>query len=259
MIHLPSTPRTFSELLGLSIRNHFSVFKRTLWLIIFLVIVKDAYIYLGGFPANIYLYSLISIVMALLIIYLVCAMLYASHCVFNGENADWRSVLSDVLPRIPKAVLAIIIFIVVPLLLFMLGKWIGGLMMANDVRPDQYAGLTLVLSVGIPVMIAYLYYFYAVPNIIMENMPFWCAFSDAPMLVGKEWRDLVRVFGVYACGTAVWLLVSPDTLHGHLMAMYKVSAIYDFIVLSVTLPILMNLIVLTRNDLTLRREIRDAD
>ena len=256
MIHLPSTPSAFSELLGLSIRKHFSVFKRTIWLILFLVIAKDAFVYLGGFPKNTYLYALVGVVMALLILYFICGMLYTAARILNGEHTNWRAALSEVLPRMPKVVLAVIIFMVVPLLLFTLGHWILGMTITHDAHPSRYAGLFLVLSIGIPVMIAYLYYFFTVPNLVIDNMPFWRAFSKASGLVGKYWRELARVFGVYVCGTAVWILVSPDTLHGHLMAMYKVSAIYDFIVLSVTLPILMSLIVLARNDLTLRKEVQ---
>ena len=103
-------------------------------------------------------------------------------------------------------------------------------MMLGDARPFQYSGLILVLVVGIPVMIAYLYYLFTIPLIVAENYGVWQAFKRAPMLVGKEWGNLVRVFGIYVCALAIWLLVSPNTLHGHLMKMYKISAVFDFIV-----------------------------
>jgi len=259
MIHLPSTPSPFMSLLGRSIRHHFSVFRKIVLLVVFLVVVKDAYIYWGGMPSNPYLYGLVGIVMGLLILYLLVAMLYVAHCVFNNEDIDWRSALKDTFSRMGRVLVAFVVFVVVPALLFMFAHWIERLIIAGDSHPSSYSSLILVLSVGIPVMLAYLYYFFTIPLIVAENFGVWPAFKRAPRLVGRDWQDLVRVFGVYACGIAIWILISPDTLHGHLLKVYQVSAVFDLIALSVTLPIIMNLVVLMRHDLKLRKEIRDAD
>lgn len=257
-MQLPNTPKTFLELLGLSIRRHFPAFRKMLMLIVFLVIVKDAYIYLGGFPENPYLSALVAIVMGLLILYLMTAMLYQVNCLYSGETITWRNALSDVRERFLKVLLVVLIFVIVPTILFTLAHWIAGSIAADETKRSMYVGLVLVLAVGIPMMIAYLYYFFTIPNIMMDDMPLGQAFKKSPPLIGQEWRDLVRVFGVYACAIAIWIIVSPDTLHGHLMEVYKVSALFDFIAFSVTLPIMMNLIILMRNDLRLRREIDRA-
>jgi hypothetical protein len=259
MINLPNTPNTFFELLSTAIRRHFATFRKMILLIVFLVIVKDAYVYLGGMPTNQYVYSVVAIVMTLLILYLLVAMLYTAHCVFNNENINWRTALSDTLTRMGRVILAFVIFIVVPILLFFIGEWIGRWLMAGDPKPYRYSGLILVLVVGVPVMIAYLYYLFTIPLIVSENFGIWQAFKHSPQLIGQQGSNVVRVFGVYAIGVAIWLLISPDTLHGHLIKMYKLSAPYDFVVFSVALPILMNLIILMRNDLKLRKEVRDAD
>lgn len=259
MIHLPSIPKTFSELLGFSIRQHFVVFRKMVWLIVFLVIVKDTYVYSGGLPTNIYWLSLFGIVITLLVLYLASAMLYTTHCVLYNENIDWRSALSDMLSRMGRVVLAFVFFALVPIVLYYIGYWISRWLMAGDADPSKYFGLIFVLLIGIPMMLIYLYYFFVLPLIIMENYAVREAFKQAPALIGHDWRNLFRVFGVYACGIAIWLLVSPDTLHGHLMATYKISALFDFIVFSVTIPILMNLIVLMCNDLKLRKTIREGD
>ena len=259
MIHLPSTPKTFIELLGLSIRHHFAVVRKIVVLILLLVVVKDACIYLGGMPTNAYLYGFVSVIMTVFILYLLTAILYATHCVLYNENISWRSALKDTLTRMGRVILAFAAFIVVPALLFFIGELIARWMMLDDVHPPRYSGLILVLVVGIPVMIVYLYYLFTIPLIVTENYAVWPAFKRAPMIVGKAWENLVRVFGIYVCALAIWLLVSPDTLHGHLMKMYKISAIFDFIAFVVTLPIVMNLIIFMRNDLKLRKEICDTD
>lgn len=258
MTHLPSTPKTFLELLGLSIRKHFPVFKCTFWLILFFVVVKDAYIYAGGFPQNHYAFITVAIVMGVLVTYLFSAILYASSRILTGEYVDWKNALSNVLPRMPKVLLSLVALLVFASLLFMLASWIDHWWVSGDVRPPKYARLIEIGTAGFFVMVAYIYYFYTIPSIIMDNKPLGPAFLYGPSLVAREWKDIVRVFGVYACGWAAWILVSPDTLHGHLMAMYRLSAIYDLIVLSVVLPILVNFIVLMRNDLVLRKEIRES-
>lgn len=258
MIHLPSIPKTFSELLGFAIRRHFVVLRKIIWLIVFLVVVKDTYIYLGGMPMNPYWLSLIGIVMAFLILYLISAMLYATHCVLYNENIDWRSALSDMTSRIGRVVFAFIFFVVIPIIFYFIGYWISHWLLEGSADPSKYFGLIIVLLVSIPMMLVYLYYFFVIPLIVTENFAVREAFKRSPALIGHEWRNLLRVFGVYACVLAIWLLVSPDTLHGHLLKMYKLSALFDFIVFSVTIPILMNLIILMRNDLKLRKAIREG-
>lgn len=258
MINIPSTPRSLMDLLGLSVRYHFATFRRMIPLIIYIVIVKDAYVYLGGMPSNPYLYALVSLVMTVLFIYLIVAMLHLSNRILHSEYSDWRSALSDVRPYLGKVFLVFVIFVVVLALLFMLAHWITGLIQAGRAHPSQYAGLLLTLAVGIPVMLAYLRFFYTIPLIVMEELPLKAAFKKAGQLCsGKE--NWLRVFSVYAFGVAIWLLVSPDTLHGHFMKMYKVSAIFDLVVFCVTLPIMMNFVVLMRNELALRNELSNSE
>ncbi len=255
MIHLPNTPRMFMELFGLAVRYHFAAFRKMVWLIIFLVIVKDAYIYLDGMPNNLYWYSVVGIVMGLLSINFLVAVLYTSHCVLNNEPIDWRNALGDTFSRMGRVILAMTFFILLPAVLFVLAEWIGRLVIAGNVHPYRYSGLVVILAVGVPVMIAYLYYFFTVPLIVTKNYSLWQAFQQAFALVGRQWRDLARVFGIYAVGMIIWLLISPNTLHGHFIKMYKISALFDFIILGISLPIWMNFIILMANDLKLRRQI----
>jgi len=258
MLHLPTSPQTFSEQLGLSIRYHFPVFRKMFLLIVLMVVVKDAYIYLGGMPSNPHLLAVVGIVMGLLLSYFVVAMLYLSDCVLQNKKISWLLALKAMWPRFGKVFLTLIAFVAIPFLLFTLGEWVAHSAGGSQGYPTQRVSLILTLGIGIPCLLFYLRYFYTIPFIVMENIPLFSAFKQAGKLCTKK-ENWVRVFGVYACGLAIWILVSPDTLHGHLMKMYKLSALFDFLVFCVTLPIMMNLIVLVRNDLVLRKKLRESE
>ena len=72
--------------------------------------------------------------------------------------------------------------------------------------------------------------------------------ESAQFSIGKQW---LRALGLYVIVVAIYILVSPDTLHGHFFEMYFLSAPYDLIVFSVTLPIFNNMMVYMLNDLRL--------
>ena len=254
MIHMPSTPRGFLDLLGISVRHHFVVLRKTFLLIVMMVVVKDLYIYLGGFPTNPVLAYLVGIVMTILLIYLFVTMLYLTNRTLCGEHGSLKDAFLAVNKRAVPLSLACLIFIIAPLILLLISELILHFITSAGADRYKYDGLIFVLVVGIPIMIAYLKYFFTIPLIVMEDFPIWNAFHEAGELVYKEW---LRVFGVYACAIAIWLLVSPDTLHGHLIQGYHLSAVFDFIVFCVTLPIMMNLIVFMRNDLRLRKSIEE--
>ncbi len=255
MIHFPSTARTFLDVLGISIRHHFVVLRKTVWLIVMIVVVKDLYIYLGGMPANPIWQYFIGIVMLILLIYLFMAMLYMTNRVLRSEYVTLSDALSGMNKQLAPLYLSSLIFIIVPTLLLLLSELILHLMAGAGVDHYKYAGLIFVLVVGIPILYGYLRYFYTIPLIVMEDFPIWKAFREASQLVRKNWA---RVFGVYACAIAIWLLVSPDTLHGHMIQAYHISALFDFIIFCVTLPIMMNLVVFIRNDLRLRKAANEA-
>jgi len=250
MIHIPNTPRPFSDLLGISIRHHFTVLKKIIWLIVMIVVVKDLYIYLGGFPTNPIWAYVVGIIMTALLIYLFVTALYISNRVLHSEGVSLSEAFLAVNKRLIPLYSASLIFIVAPILVVILSELSLHYFAGPAVERFKYTGLIFTLAVGIPILYAFLRFFYTIPLIVTEDFPIWKAFSEASKLLGENW---MRVFGVYACIIAVWLLVSPDTLHGHFMKAYHISALFDFIIFCVTLPIVTNLIVFMRNDLRLRK------
>ena len=84
MVHFPSTPIAFLDMLGISIRHHFAVLKKTILLIVMIVIVKDLYIYLGGMRFNTELLYKVSHVMLVLLMYLFSVMIYIANRVLRN-------------------------------------------------------------------------------------------------------------------------------------------------------------------------------
>jgi len=249
MMHMPNTSKTFLDLLNASIRHHFPVLKKIIWWILLFVMVKDLHLYIGGSPDNLIWVYVVGIVVTALLIYLFAMMLYTSNRVLRSEPVALPDAFFAVSKQLVPLYLASLLFIIAPILLVFAAKFILHLLASPSVLHYKFTGLIFSLVVGLPILYAYLRYFYTIPLIAMEGLPIGEAFYEASALVG---RNIVRIFGVYACIFAIWALVSPNTLHGHFMQAYHVSALFDFIVFCVTLPIIVNLIVFMRNDLRLR-------
>jgi len=249
MIYIPNTPRSFLDLLGISIKHHYAILKKTILLMLMIVVVKDWYVYLGGFPKNDALKFIVSTFMLIALIYLFMSLLYMAQRILHSEPVTLMDAFKATNQRLFHIYTASFIFIVVPTLFVLLAEFVFHLIMRGHSGSTKFSGLIFVFVVGIPILYAYLRYFYTLPLIAMENFSLWKAFAEAQQLVQGNWA---RVFGIYACAIVIWVLVSPDTLHGHFMRMYHISGIFDFIVFCVTLPIMMNLIVFMRNDLRLR-------
>jgi hypothetical protein len=252
MIYIPNTPRSFLDLLGISIKHHYAVLKKTILLILMIVVVKDWYVYLGDFPKNDALKFMISTLMLIVLIYLFMSLLYMTHRILRSEPVMLPDTFKAINQRLFAIFSASFIFVVVPTLFVLLAEFVYHLILKDNSGGAKFSGLIFVFVVGIPILYAYLRYFFTLPLIAMENFSLWKAFGEAQKLVQGNWA---RVFGIYACAIVIWVLVSPDTLHGHFMRMYHVSGIFDFIVFCVTLPIMMNLIVFMRNDLRLRNSL----
>jgi hypothetical protein len=257
MIDFPGSPVGFLDNLGLSIRHHFQTFRHIYWLILLVVIVKDAYIYLGGYPSNVYLSSLLTIVMVVLFCYLLALMLYICASLFKGDDTTLKSAAILVFFRFRKVLVSLLMLVLIPFILYSLANWLLQITHAYQNHHSQGSRLILVMVAGIPSMLIYLRYFFAIPIMIVDDSALLASFKQAKQLCTKK-ENWIRVFGIYFFVICIWLLVSTDTLHGHFMAVYKLSALYDLVVFSVALPIMMNFVVLMRHDLALRKSLRDA-
>jgi len=255
VIKLPNFPVDLSSLFFLSVKHSFVVFKKLFVFIVALVVVKDASIYLGGMPANTYAKAVIALMMVVLLLYLIVSMLSVANRLFTSDKQlTGLQVLVKVIPNFLKSLLVLIGFVLIFVLILLFSHWVSQWLHLE--KGDHPVGsLFFVLAVGIFIMLVYVQLFFVIPLLVIKNLPIWGAVKRSNRLAASK-ENWFRIFAIYVFCLVIWMLISPNTLHGHFMEVHKLSALFDLIVLSITVPILMNLIILTYNDLNLRNSLR---
>lgn len=258
MIQLPSVPQTFMGLFGRSLKYHYAILKKIFWLIVMLVVVKDLPIYFGGMPDNVYFHTALAVIIGLVLVYLFTAMLYAAHCVLYSEDVNWKSALIDVWPKYGRVLLVVVLLALLPVLVTYISMLIAKFVDIKSSGGGNFLFFGGMLLGALIIFLVYMYFFFVIPSIVFENVSILDACGDSYALSRDDWTHLVRIFGVYVFVGLMWALVSSGTLHGHLLQMYKLSAVFDFVVFVVLLPIILSLVVLMRNDLRYRNEIEES-
>ncbi len=246
----PTSPQSFTQIFYRSVRNLFPVFKHTLFFIFCIVLVKDLYVYLGGMPANKTISSIIILAMILVIIYLWCAMLFSAHGVLNGKSARFAEALFHFNNNIVQVMLSFILYILGAVAIFLLLHLVT--IIADQIwgATNWFHGYVYNLITGLLVLYWLVLMMMAPLTVLLEGAPALLSFKlSAALVVKRFWA----VFGLVVFFLAIYILVSPDTIHGHFITRYYMNAPFDFLVFSVMLPTLANMTLLMWHDLKLRQ------
>lgn len=240
MITLPKAPTNFSTLMRISAGIHFNLLKRIFIWLLLLTIGKDLVDYLGGYPDKEILQWVVNGCIALWILFFWGASLIASKNFFDGQNQPFSAIFKKAISRLPKAIVVILFYLV----LFIFFYWFANLFTKYSVP------LSFFLLFSLPLNFLYVLFYYATPLIFLENAAILSAFIQTTTLIGtQQW---FRGFGLFAMSLIIWILISPDTVHGHVLANYYLSAPFDLIILCLLVPLLNSMIILLLNDLRLR-------
>lgn len=248
---LPTKPMELTKLFRKAIQYHYPVLKNTWLIILFMVIVKDYYIYLGGFPENDWLRTTLQIISIALIVYLWSASFLVTNQAIHEQSIKLSDSFQQTLHKLPYIYLVVIAYVLLGIILHFFSILMAHGLHSLGINKVSAEQLSFVFFLSLPFMVILVSTLFTIPLLILEDASLFFALQESIRLVGfKNW---LRSFGIYFFGVAILLLVAPDTLHGHLLATYHLNAPYDFIVFVVTLPVFNNLLILLLHDLRLKK------
>jgi hypothetical protein len=241
MINYPNQPTDFSELVKSCVKYHFGILKQIFLLLLFMTVGKDIWHYVGGMPDNTIAQWGINIFITAWIIYFWGCSLVASKAYSLGQSSPLINTLKIGLQRLPRAIACVVILII----LFAFFYWLAHLFSRYSVW------LSFLVLFSLPMIYLLVLFYYAIPLVFLENASIFKGFQQSSSLVGiHQW---LRGFGLYALTLIIWILVSPDTIHGHVLANYYLSAPFDLVIFCLFIPLLNALILMLLNDLRLRQ------
>ncbi len=239
-------PMSFGKLCFAAIRHHIKVLPKIIALILLILVVKDAYIYLGGMPHNTVLKIIVTILIWLLLIYFWSVSLYSTKAVLEGQpltlNDTCRFIYRRILPIYLCCILYFLGFLcivgIAKLIVLIASQFLG--------HNPVWSRIGFVLIGGIIFVYSIVLAFFALPLVALGQNRVLLAFRDSLNYVKDEW---FYVFGIYIVLMAFILLLSPNTLHSLFLQRHHLVVVFDFIVLCLFLPFLNNLILLTLHQL----------
>ena len=246
----PTTPKSIMHLLGYSFANYGRVLRAIIPMILLAALVKDIYIYWGGMPNMQIIRMAIIIIMVIVVIYFWLAALYSAHEVLKGQPVAFKVVLRTVYYKWSAIYAGVFVFILGWCVVFFVGYVISAVFI--NIFSDTIAVRALIdlILIGIPLTIAVVLFFFAIPILTLDTVGLMSAFRESVRLVGyKNW---LRTFVAYAAVVITALIVSPATRHGHWLRMYYLNFLFDVTVFILLAPLIINFILLLLNDLRLR-------
>lgn len=248
---LPTVPITLGQVFLKSLRQYGPVLKKIILIILIAVLIKNSYLYLGGMPTTNWLRYLIEIMITIVIGYFVFVGLYMTNKVINHQSFSFIDALKQSWPLVIQAYLASIIYIIMFVILYFLAHFILHLIRPTGLNAPLYRGLVYFFVTSLPFLLFIVFSFFTIPLIIIDEVGVLAAFITSFRLIGsKNW---LNSFGLYVIFVLIFLIVDPYTRHGEFLARYHLNALFDFIILSIALPLFYSMIVFTLNDLKVRK------
>lgn len=244
-------PQEFSVLMKKSFQGHWRTLRCIFPVLIAIVIVKDAYLYVGDWPTNLAISLPLGIVMAILMIYGFSFCLLLGQQSLLGQPCDLKQNFSRFNQHVLKVFYVCLTIVITMIVLYYVARGVATLMIYRAVPPKAAYILAYFTFISIPFFIGIVCLWFALPLVILEKSGVMAAFSDSFKLVW--WKNWLRAFAAYALVVVVYLITSPATLHGHILHRMHLNAPFDLLVFCLFVPLIVNLTVLLLQDLRARQ------
>ncbi len=226
-------------------KRYGSALKGNFFLIILLVICKDIQDYLPFPHEKMWQNSLQGLQVLVFLSLFFLSMIVTAHLLAH-KKMSYFSECKKIGLLILKAFLALAVFCAFTLCLYFSVRFLGLALYGH--APNKAlirAGLIIFLA-GFPVLYLFIRLIFVFPLILAHETPVFQAFLQSYRYVSHHW---LYSFTLYILIMSIYLLISPTTLHGHFLASYRLSAPYDFLVLALLWPIMLNVWLLMLSNL----------
>lgn len=230
------------QLLKLSFKSYLPVF-RVIWLeAILLAFLKNTIFYFNGLVINEMFKIFMIIILSVLVLFFIGVSLYRAKQVLSGYQPFFRTSMEVNFSRFPRVILgALVILLVLGLTLF-LARW--ALFHYNIV--SQNFNLFLLFLLGIILIAEIIYCFYIIPLIVIDNYRIGSAIYQSANFLRYQIKPIVLN---YFFLILLWAIIYPYSLHENWLKNHYLNIPFDMIVILIFLPLIANLIILTKQEL----------
>jgi len=241
MMIYPDRVVSFESLAKLGLRRLYAIFQQTWVATLVCVLLRAIWIYL---PPLVWLADIVGfLVTAGLIILFFSIAIYRIDALFQGKPVSFIEAWHIVVRRILRIYAVCLLLIACVVLLFALGYWLIFLLFHLS---GAWAALGFVLLTGLPIVIAFLAFYFTIPLILVDNKPLWYAFYRSIELTQVSW---LSVFMLYLGVVFILTLLLPHSRHVHWLLEHHLLVLFDWIVFAILVPLLMGISLLFMRNL----------
>lgn len=246
MMKYPSNELMISQTLWKALRLHYVTLKHVVVYALLIALTKSLTVFLIGlYPGNEIFLNCVTVVFWLLIAAFVSFSLYVTHQTFIDKPVSFLNGFRATLLRFPKFYFTVLLLIVGAIVIFYFGEFLMLVLakLLNESSPFHKATV-LVISAMILAYVA-IFSFLLPLTIMEEKKPLLKLISESVLLSEKNKFGVMILFMLLL---STILLLLPGTLHEEFFKKYHVDILFDFVVLAVMLPIILNFLLLIIND-----------
>ena len=249
MSYFPAVASPVSHLFSQSLRYWYLTARKILPLIIGILILQEVNRWLARPPATTTHLLLLLPSLVLEITFWVM-MVYVVYRMLKGEMVQLRTAVAEIFKQVHRLVLSYFLFLFCVAVTVGMGYGLGRVVIRHFEVHSATSDLLLILLIGFPVVYVIVLLMYAVPNIVIEKIGIWCAWTKSIRLCYFNW---FRAFAVYLLTLVFVSLVNSAHL---LPAKYHWPEYWQYlgelVVWVAFIPFLINFYTFMLNDLRIR-------
>jgi hypothetical protein len=249
MNRYPAEVLSLGQMVKHAFRLHYLTLKNTIFFILLLVMVKYFSAVFSLFFTNPIIDGALSIVTLLFGIFLFSAAMYSTHASFMDHKNSFSGAFYATKQNALSIYAAFFAYVGIILLGYLIAKLFGMIIfkLVSDFRSPVH-GLRVILSATIVLMTVGMFFF-VYPLAVIDPKKITKTLYNSLVLSDKS---KIGIFTLLFIIIAIHLLISPASLQEFFFSTYHLGVVYDFVVLSVMVPLFINLLLLIINDAKLQ-------
>ena len=240
----PSQAMSLTDLLKRTIRLHYIGLRYSIFSVAFITVIKYLAIVFLTLYVNVYAQATTYLLSILCMVYFFALALWLTHQAFLDRPTPVSDGIKTITQHLFKIYITFLFYAVGAVAVFYAADLLGDLLhrLLQNYLPT--GSVSLIITAALLLIYVAMFVF-SMPLTIIDNKPFQKAFYESIFLTEK---NRMGIFILYLIMFSVILLLTPGTLHEYFLSMYHLNVIFDFIVLSVGMPLFINLLLLMINN-----------
>lgn len=249
MNRYPNTETNLTQLFKSSFRLHYLTLKQTIFFILLITVVKNIAMIFALYVSNGIAQSVVYFIAGLLMVYLFSAALLSTHESFMDRSKTFTDTLAEIKKNVVNIYVTFFAYIVGILCAYGVARLLA-LAIHHILRNYSFPlhGVTVILLATFVLMFLAMF-LYSYPLAVIDSKKIQSAFYDSLVLSDK---NKLGIFVLFFIIIAIDVLISPASLQEYFLSSYHLGVLYDFVVLSVMLPLFINLLLLLIHDAKLQ-------